>query len=428
MGSGLMVVEAEGGEPRALTVVDSARGPVDHRWPHMLPGGKAVVFTIWRGGLDSARLAVATLDDGRVRELIPGTHPQFVDGGYLVFASREGALRAVHFDPVRGEVRGTPVTVLDSAGVSPRDGSAQYSISRSGTLAYLSALALQVPVIARPGAANTPLPLPAGSYGAPRFRPDGAAIALVFEGEIWIYDMTLETFGPLTLGGGFYPLWTPDSKSMLFSRDADASVHVYEVPADRARDPAPIIQAPEPYRTQDLSPDGRHLMLRRTSRRGEYDLWALSLDSDSLPRPWLESEFLERSPTFSPDGQWVAYSSDESQRDEIYVRAFPGPGGRVQVTTGGGTEPAWSPDGTELYYRTGRRIEAVGVQLRPTFRVLTRPRTVLEGRFYAYPWQRQYDIHPDGRQLVLFQYEQEQTDLTVIVHWMDQHRARLAAR
>jgi serine/threonine-protein kinase len=209
----------------------------------------------------------------------------------------------------------------------------------------------------------------------------------------------LGTFGPLTLGGAFYPLWTPDGRDVLFSRAEGPDVNIYSVPANRAGEPVPLVKQTGQHRTQDLSPDGKTLMLRRNAiadapeaadllptgsaasaagtrlalAGGQYDLYSLALDGGS-PEPWLATQFLERAPTFSPNGRWVAYSSDESGRDEVYVRPFPGPGGRGQVSTAGGTDPAWSPDGTDLFY------------------------------------------------------EEEEIDITVVVNWMQSQRERLTTR
>jgi serine/threonine-protein kinase len=441
-GAGLMIVEAEGGDPRLLTSVDTSAGELDHRWPHIVPNGKWVLFTLWRGSVGSARLATVSLETGEVRELLDGSDGRYIDAGYLVYAGPEGALRAVAFDPEGANVVGAPITVVDSLLVGG-GGAAQYALSRNGTLAFLSSLGSTVPVLMDRNGGKVVLPLEPGDYQSPRFSPDGQALALQYQEEIWVYDFELGTFGPLTLGGGFYPLWTPDGKRILFSRSEGPDVNIYSISSDRAGEPVALVQAPGQHRTQDLSPDGEYALMRlnnlaatpeaasatrlgalgsagtRLGRAGgQYDLYWLSLEDGGSPEPWLISEFLERSPTFSPDGHWVVFSSDESGRDEVYVRPFPGPGGRVQVSTDGGTEPAWSPDGRELFYRTGDRFEVVSVQIGPSFRVLSRPTTLFEGRYYAYPWQREYDVHPDGDRFVLFQYEEEETELTVIVNWI----------
>jgi serine/threonine-protein kinase len=443
-GQGLLVVSASGGEARVLTTPDTASGESDHRWPHVLPGGKQVVFTIWRGTNANARIAVATLESGEVRSLLDGTYPRFVDG-YLTYASGTGVLHAVLFDAARGEVRGTPVPVLDSIALKG-DGSPQIALSEQGTLAYLPSLGSSRPVIIGADGRLTELDLPFGDYQAPRFAPDGRSFAVGYDQEIWVYDLVLGTFGPVTAGGGFYPLWTADGSRLFFSRTEGANINVYAMPADRAQEAAPVFTAQGQHRTQDLSPDGRTLLLRvnntpagaapdsnanlsgATTRQGfaggQYDLWRLSLDSGAA-EPWLQSRFLERAPTFSLNGRWVAYTSDESGRDEVYVRPFPGPGGRTQVSVSGGTEPSWSRDGRALVFREGNRFERVRVEVEGTFRVLSRPEVILEGRFYGYPWQRQYDFHPDGRRILALRAQDEETQLTVVTNWFARERERM---
>jgi len=427
-GTGLMVVSAEGGEPRPLTSVDSAAGEFDHRWPHALPDGRSVVFTIWNGSLPTARLGVASLETGEVRDLgIPGTNPQYVDTGYLVYASPEGALRAVAFDMGAGELAGDPATVINSVPVVSGTGAASFAISLNGTLAFVSSETNMVPVLVDSVGSATRLPqLEPGAYQSPRFSPDGSAFAVENGDEIWVYDFALGTFSPLTLGGGFYPLWTPDGERLLFSRNEGADVNVYSTRTDRGEGEVPVLRiSGQQNRTQDLSPDGRHVILRRNSGAQTYDLYALALDSARTVEPWLITPALERAPTFSPGSDWIAYSSDESGRDEVYVRPFPGPGGRIPVTTRGGTEPAWDPDGGRLIYRSGNRFEVVEVETDPTFRVLSPPSTLFEGRFYAYSWSRQYDVHPDGDQFLLFQYESERSEVTVVVGFIEELKERV---
>ena len=443
-GQGLMVVAASGGEARVLTTPDTAGGESDHRWPHVLPGGKHVVFTIWRGTNANARIGLVTLASGEVRSLFDGTYPRFVDG-YLTYASGTGVLHALRFDAARGEVRGTPVPVLDSIALKG-DGSPQLALSQQGTLAYLPSLGSSRPVMVGADGSVTDLDLAFGDYQAPRFAPDGRSFAVGYDEEIWVYDLVLGTFGPVTAGGGFYPLWTADGGRLFFSRTEGSNINVYAMPADRAQEAAPVFTAQGQHRTQDLSPDGRTLLLRvnntpagaaldtsanlsgAATRQGfaggQYDLWRLSLDSGTA-QPWLQSEFLERAPTFSPNGRWVAYTSDESGRDEVYVRPFPGAGGRTQVSVSGGTEPAWSRDGRALVYRSGTRFERVRVEADQSFRVLSRPDMILQGRFYGYPWQRQYDFHPDGRRILALRSQDEETQMTIVTNWFSAERERM---
>jgi serine/threonine-protein kinase len=426
-GEGLSVLSVEGGEARVLTNPDRDGGEIDHRWPHILPDGGSVLFTIWRGTLASAQIAIAPMETGEHRPLISGTSPHYVNAGYLVFATPEGSLRAVEFDPGRGELRGTPITVLDSVVVAG-DGAADYALSADGTLAFFSSSPRRTPVFVDRSGGTEPLSVPPGLYMSPRLSPDGTAFAVgLSEADVWIYQSGPGTFAPLTFDGGFYPLWTPDGGSVLFSRDEAADVNIYEVPVDRAREPTPVFQASGQHRTQSLSPDGRHLLIRQTIS-GRYELWVLDRDTPDQLEPWLETEFLERAPEFSPDGKWISYTSDESGRDEVYVRPFPGPGGRVQISTDGGSESAWSRDGGEFFFRSGDRLLTAQVETGDTFRQLSQPQVLFEGRYFAYGWSRQYDPHPDGNRFLMLQTEAQSTSMTVVMNWFQGELRRIGTR
>jgi serine/threonine-protein kinase len=432
-GAGLMAVTASGGDPRPLTTLDTAAGDVDHRWPQVLPDGKSVLFTVWRGSRQANRVALASLKTGRVRELIGGSFGRYA-AGELVYVAAQGGVRRVGLDPESGELRGRPVNVADSVEIH-RDGSAEFALSETGTLALIGATTGRTPVMVDRDGRATAVLLPEGAYEAPRFSSDGRFVAWQYDNGIWAYDFELGTHG-LVNDAGFYPVWTRDGRRIFFSKYVGPDVHVFTIPVDRAEEARAVVEARGQFRVQDISPDGRRLLLRvneavdsaGTVTLGQYDLWSLSLDSGAVPERWAGSEALERSATFSPDGRWVAYSADESGRDEIYVRAFPGPGGRVRVSVEGGTEPAWSRGGGELFFRSGDRFEVVSVETRPTFRVLSRPRTLFRGRYYAYPWQRQYDLHPDGRRVVALEMKETDTRITVIADWLSGVRAQEARR
>jgi serine/threonine-protein kinase len=427
-GSGLQIVDAEGGSPARLTVLDTTSGEVDHRWPQVLPGNQWVVFTIWKGAVSRAEVGVASIETGTVRSLVPGVSPRYVSPGYLVYGSAEGVLRAVRFDLRSGTVHSTPVTVLDSILIDS-DGSVEYTVSWNGTLAYHNFFRQLVPVVVdrdgRESLVSTP---PLAPPVSPRLAPNGAAFAVGDQSVrdqpgLWVYDLRVATYAPLVDGDGFYPLWTPDSRTIIYSRNEGADVRVYAAPADRSQEQSLVVDQPGQHRTQDLSPDGRYMLLRK-SLGTRYELWVLDRDSGDAPTPWLSTDYLERAPTFSPNGRWIAYSSDESGRDEVYVRPFPGPGGRIQVSTEGGIEPAWHPNGRELFFRSGTGLLAVGVQSGESFRIVGPATTVIEGPYYSYGWQRQYDVYPDGNRFLLLKPKDEEARLNVVVNWIAGWRDR----
>ncbi|MFC1530324.1 protein kinase [Gemmatimonadota bacterium] len=426
IGNGLVSIPAEGGEPRVITTVDESAGEMDHRWPFVLPDGESILFTIWYGDLSTAEIGYASLKTGEYRSLLPGFSPRYVEDGYLVYAGAEEILRIVEFDAMRGMIRGTPVTVLNPITVGA-DGSANYTISANGTIAFLSKEPNLFPVfVDREGRVES-LQLEPDEYQSPSFSPDGNALAIARGSDIWIYDFLLETFTPLTFDGGFYPLWTPEGDRILFSRDEGADVNIYEVPVDRAEEPSPLYRTDGQHRTQSLSPDGQHLLIRQTIS-GHYELWILDRDNPDQLEPWLVTDFLERAPVFSPDGKWIAFTSNESGRDEVYVRPFPGPGGRIPVSTDGGTEPAWAPGGNELYFRSGDQVLGVSVETGDVFRLISQPETVIDGRYYMYAWHQQYDPHPDGERFLMLLPESESSSMMVVMNWFQREISRLRSR
>jgi len=426
IGNGLVGIPAEGGQPQVITTVDEEAGEMDHRWPYVLPDGESMVFTIWYGDPSTAEIGFASLKTGEYHALLPGFSPRYVEDGFLVYASSEGILRVVEFDSARGRIKGTPATVLNPITVGA-DGSANYSISANGTIAFLSQEPNLTPVfVDREGQVES-LNLEPGRYQSPALSPDGNALAIARGGNIWIYDFMLETFTPLTFDGGFYPLWTPDGDRILFSRDEGTDVNVFEVPVDRAEEPSPLFRTAGQHRTQSLSPDGRHLMVRQTVG-GHYELWIVDRDNPDQLKPWLITDFLERAPVFSPDGKWIAFTSNESGRDEVYVRPFPGPGGRIPVSTDGGTEPAWAPDGNRLYFRSGDQVLGVSVETGVVFRLISQPETVIVGRYYMYAWHQQFDPHPDGRRFLMLLPESQSSSMMVVMNWFRRELSRLQSR
>jgi len=414
-GSGLSMVSVGGGEARIITVPDSTLGEVGHRWPYVSPDGGSVVFTIWGGTISRSTIGFVSLSGGNHRSLLRGTSPVLVKEGYLIYVESDGILRAVGFDARSGELRGSPIALGTTVPIV--SGAAQMSLSANGTLVIAGSDGSDYPVLVyrETGSVET-LGLETGSYLSPRFSLDGSAFAISKDSDIWIQDFGLGTFSRLTFEGAFYPLWTPAGDRILFSRNEGLDVSIYEVPVDRSEDAAPVYQESGQYRTQSISPDGRYVMIRR-SVGSRYELWVLDREEPEELQPWLISEFMERGPEFSPDGRWVAFSSDESGQDEVYVRPFPGPGGRIPVSTGGGSEPAWSHDSREIFYRSGDRMMVIGVEVEGRFRVLTSPRVLFEERFYSYAWNRQYDVTEDNTRFLMIQLEEGDKGLSVITNW-----------
>jgi serine/threonine-protein kinase len=364
--------------------------------------------------------------------------------GHLVYYAPfgGGSLMAVPFDVDRLDVKGSPAPVLDGVQVAVGPFGA-FGFSESGTLAYLPGNAVGTATstlvwVDRKGA-EQPLPAPARPYTSLRLSPDGGRAAVdIDEGtpaarksDVWVYDLARGTLTRRTFEEtASNPVWTPDGKQFVY-RSAVVQRRTAELrlaPADGGGPPASVAASERGVPTS-VSPDGTLILgvgFRGGGSVSQTDLLVWSLgegaSAGAKPRPFLEGPFGKASPQFSPDGRWVAYQSNESGRDEVYVVPYPGPGSQSQVSTDGGTVPRWAPSGRELFYRTGDKMMAVEVQTSPTFRAGT-PTTLFEGHYDPFA----YDVAPDGKRFLMLKAVAGQAradHLHVVVNWFEQLRRR----
>jgi serine/threonine-protein kinase len=433
--SPLMRVSAAGGETVPLTALDSASAANSHRWPTALPGGKAIVFSVYRGQLEDANLAAVSLESGEVKHFeILGLRAQYSTTGHLVYGAADGSLVAVPFDADRLEVTGAPVSLLEGVMVK-NSANVEYTLSRSGSLAYLSGLAPEQSLVAvdRNGVEQsiiTELQAPE----SPRVSPDGRRLALSRQEsgntDIWVYDFTERTMTRMTFeGNNRYPEWTPDGKRIVFStgsRDGVGVRDLFWVLADGSGVAEPLFQTPNAQWEVSWMPDGRSLIMRQADTGGARSIYSVTLGPDAEPQPLVETTFNERSPMVSPDGMWLAYGSDESGRDEVYLRPLPGPGGKRQVSVNGGTEPLWSLDGDELFYR-GRDGAFYSVAIRTSPSLSVGQHTILFADAYVKnPQHTNYDLIPGDGRFVLLGGAAQSTDLVVVLNWQEEVKGRMA--
>jgi serine/threonine-protein kinase len=434
--TGLSLIAAGGGTPVVLTSLDSSRQEISHRWPSMLPGGRAVLFTIWRSAADNpVEVAVVSLQTHQIRRLIPGgTHAQYVPTGHLVYGTLDGALLAVPFDLKRLEVTGAPVSILQGVLAKSSSGNSDFAVSPTGTLAYVSGqvASATLALVDRSGKEQL-LGGPLATPESPRFSPDGRRIALDQAGsgtafDVWIYGIETSTLSRFTFGGNArYPGWAPDGRQILFSSEAPPARirSLFLKPSDGSGEASLLAARPGQLFEGVLSPDNRYVVYRESQREtGNMDLFALRLGGDTAPLPIVTTQFNERSPMLSPDGRWLAYVSNESGRDEVYVRAFPGPGGRWQVSNGGGAEPLWGPNGGELFYRLGEQFISVLVQTTPAFAAGS-PKVLFSGRYLSNNNHTNYDVDRPGRRFVMLKSGNEHADLVVVLNWFQELKQRL---
>src|SRR3984893_12581049 len=429
-------VSATGGTPQRIYTLNLKKGEVSNRWPDFLPGANAILFAGHGNVINwyDAQLGVYDFGTNQRRELVSngGTAPRYAPTGHLLYA-RAGTLVAAPFDPKRLELTGAAIPVIEGVMEFSATGVSQYSVSDSGSLAYIpggnQASERSLIWVDRNGV-EKPLALPARSYSNPPISPDGrrVAVAITESGSyIWIYDLERGTLSRLTFetNGNLNPAWTPDGKRVVFQ--AGSPSNLFWQPADGSGKAERLTTREYRDAPNSWSPDGQQLAFSEISPTTAMDIWVLR--SDRKAQPFLQTSFNEGAARFSPDGHWLAYVSDESGRYETYVQPYPGPGGKWQVSTEGGTEPVWNRSGRPLFYRGGDKMMVVDIATQPSFTV-GKPRMLFEGQYLPTTGTSpDYDVSPDGQRfLMLKPAEQAQaapTQINVVLNWFEELKQKV---
>jgi hypothetical protein len=430
----LQLVSDAGGTPQPLTRLEKGDG-LDF-WPEFLPGSKAVLFAA--GNLASTTVAVYSIGNGQRRDLIPGaTHPQYALSGQLVYA-QQGTLMAVPFDPQRLTVTGAAVPVVEGVLESSVLTAPQYGISSAGSLVYIPGVqgSRRLVWVGRNGA-EQPLTVPAHAYDSPRISPDGRKIAVSIDGQIWLYDLSRDTLTRLTFAGNTNnrPVWTPDGKRVAFYSNKEGQLNLFWQLADGSGGLERLIASENLNVPLSFSPDGQLLAFNDLNPTTQTDIWVLRMSDPSAgsgqvrkAQPFLRTAFTEGAARFSPDGHWLAYISDESGRFEVYVQPYPGPGGKWQISTEGGGEPVWNPNGRELFYRSGNKMMAAEVTTQPSFAV-GKPRVLFMGEYgLASVPVANYDVSPDGQRFLMVKPSEQAASLSQIVvvqNWFEELKQKV---
>ena len=402
-GGSLVRLSADGGTVDTL-LRDSTRSL---RWPDFLPDGETVVFTA--SGEGPSRVLALSLRSRRVTDLgIAATQARYVGRGHLVCATAEGTLFAVPFDPDRLRVRGPETQIAANVRVAA-GGAAKLAHSRNGMLAWLggSAARRELVLVDRTGRVQGTRTAP-DLYESPRFSPDGRRIAVGIgdllggRPDIWVLDLIRSTLSRATFdSSSVYPEWSPDGAWLYYASSRRGDYDLWRSRSDGSGVQESLVVAPNDQWEGVPSPDGRGLVLRVTSPQTRRDIYWLPTGANQ-PEPVLTTPFEERGIAVSPDGKWLAYVSNETGTDEVYVRALPGPGGRVQISTNGAREPRWGPGGRELLYRSRDSVYATQIATTDG-QVRVGPRRALFHDVYRTGGAGNHagwDVDPSGRRFV----------------------------
>jgi serine/threonine-protein kinase len=407
--SGIWKVPASGGMPQQVTKLDRDKGEV--------------------------QLEVLRLDTEKRHVVVRGTRiGRYSSSGHLVyFHQGPDALMAVPFDLERLEVgSGPPITLAERVRDTSEGG--EFALSDSGTLAYVPSTPKWYESglvwVDRNGRIEQ-LPAPPGAYQEPVISPDGRQVTASIAGPafgIWVYDFARTTLTSLTSGGSSQaPVWTPDGKRIVYRGTRTGFRNLFQRAADGSGEEERLTKGDGVQTPSSFVADGMRVVFSDTDPTTGYDIWSASLDADHKTQPILKTPFAEWNPHVSTDGRWLAYTSEESGRSEVYVRPFPKLDGKWKVSTDGGTEPVWSRDGRELFYRNGDKMMQVAITSGAGF-VASPPRVLFEGRYvFSGTSISAYDVSPDGRRFLMIQPAdavQTETEIHIVLNWSEQLRTK----
>jgi len=431
---GLSRVSVAGGQLAQFTRPDSSKGELDHLWPVAFPDGRSVVFMVWYGSLATAQLATASLNGGPVSLLdLKGVRPLAVLDGALVYLQADGSVMAVSLDPSGKRVKGRPIPVLDPVTVlAANNGNSSIFISRGGALVTgLGTHRGQLTWLGRDGVSR-PISREVHEYYQPRLSPDGRRIAaLLSDGsrsDVWIHDLETGTLSRLTNVETVTSVeWARDGKRVVYSAGGSDKDKIWAQSVEVASAPEKLADLPYLTPLADLSTDGHSLVVQSLVDNG-WDVLRVVLDSGGAIRPFSASKDNDVIPRFSPDGHLVAVVTNESGNFEVYIRSFPVPTAKVQVSVGGGSSPVWSADGTRLYYLSGNVIVEARLATSGGVRVVSRDTAFTQVRGGGGGFgQANFDVTRDGSRIVIPASQSQAYQLIVVPNWITEFRAKMAA-
>jgi len=446
--AGLYRVRTAGGKVESLTEPAKLNHQSD-RWPHFLPGGESILYTGQFGisTLDDSETLTLNLQTGQAKAIHHGGYnARYLSSGHLVFF-RQGSLFGLRFNPSRLETSGQAVRLFDGVAADVALGGADLTISRTGTMMYHAgkATSLGLPVVWIDGSGKIePLISRPDIYFDPRLSPDSRSLAIANAGtngpDIDIWDIQRQIMSPLTSNqhNNLYPVWTPDGRHLVFESRWEGTHTMWWTRADGGSEPRKLLEARQSIIPYSISPDGRRIAFYEVSPGAGMDLWTLSLDLSDIhnPKPGSPEVFLrtpadESQPAFSPDGHWIAYTSDESRSNQVYVRPFPPGPGKWQISREGGAWPRFARDGKQLFYvAPDGHLMAVDYQAKADSFEAGNPRSWTDSTLNAVGSLSPYDVAPDGKRIVAISRSSDSDDkgsvhVELILNFFDELRRRI---
>jgi serine/threonine protein kinase len=428
----LFRMSAVGGEARPVTVVDETHQETSHRYPYFLPDGRHFLYLVRTVRAGESYIHVGSIDSKETKRLVSSeSGAMYSPPGYLIYM-RDGNLMAQAFDAQKLELSGEAMRVADGVGFDPTSAFARFSISDNGVLVYYTSGEfgqVQLAWVGRDGKQIGTVG-PPGSYGYIRLSPDGKRIALAqrdFQSrrlDIWLMDVVNGTplrftFDP---ANDVAPVWSPDGSRIAFASNRGGQIDLYQKPSSGAGNDELLLKSDWPSFPNDWSPDGQSVIYNVLIPSRHSDVWSVAVTGDRKPTPILQTLAAERDARFSPNGRWLAYTSDETGPRELYVQSFPIGRGKWQVSNAGGGPPKWRSDGRELYYLKGSTLMAVEVKTDgDTFEMRT-PQHLFDIRgpvLAGTGGPPAFDVTSDGKRFLIAVSVDEvtSTPITVVLNW-----------
>ena len=441
-GSHLWIVSSEPGSvPRPLTKLDVDAGERAHLLPWVLPGGRKALFTIWRGGaLEDMVVAGVDLTTGEHSVVLTnGSMPSYLTTGQLVFM-RGSTLMAALFDAKNVRVIGEAHPVLEKVLTDGSNAHAMYGVSDNGTLVYAQGEVEFGPssiYLLEHGTKSREIAVRDGSIGYPRFSPDGTRLSVEIPGvlyQVGIYDLRRSVLTRVTFNGdNLAGVWLPDGSQITCLSNLDGKYEIYTIAADGSGMPQRLLDQPltppPPPHPFCWSPDAKYLAFVTFRNETGADISLFSRVDTPATRLLIATRANESNPSFSPDGRWISYVSDETGENEVFVQPFPPTGGRWRISTSGGKAPVWGRDGHSIFFQ--RNDEVISVRVTTTMG--KNGATLVVGNeelFLSRPGLISFDLSPDGRTIAVSQTRTKDfaDHVNVVVNWPEELKRQIAAR